>query len=590
MPIFEITDPQTGQVLELTGDSPPTEQELVQIFAQRQRPQQPAQQPAQQVPPAQEEKGFREKAGEAILATPGGPELAEFSSAVSRGTINLLDFFGAKPINAALELAGVDARIPEIGEQEIVKQATTGEFVEPGLKRDILRTSGELVGPAGLGGVALRSTAKAIPTVQAAPQTLGQRVTQQLGESTARQDIAGAALSGAGLETGGEFGEFVAGEEGRAVGEAFGAILAPISGAIVKQTTKSLITPGSKKLLQESAPTIEGLKEAARGVYKKIDDTGAVINPSSVNRLGNELTVLARKSGFNKRIHPKVSAALDEFNAVKDTQQTVTELDTLRKIAQASAKSVEPDEARLGSILVNRIDDFLDNVKPSDFIKGKDANIGAKYKDARQLWRRAKKSELLEEAFDKARNQASGFENGIRVQFRAILNNKSKLRGFTQEEKLAMQKVVRGGTAENLAKTLGKFGFSEGQATNVLMGSVGVAGGAAVGGAPGAVAVPLIGQISRGLAQKMTRNNAEATNLLVRAGNNADEIVKIYLKSTKPKERMATELTELLLRPETNIARLKTQFKDLPKESKKLISDAVFFANFIRGQQDEGEK
>lgn len=590
MPIFEITDPQTGQVLELTGDSPPTEQELVQIFAQRQQPQQPAQQPAQQVPPAQEEKGFREKAGEAILATPGGPELAEFSSAVSRGTINLLDFFGAKPINAALELAGVDARIPEIGEQEIVKQATTGEFVEPGLKRDILRTSGELVGPAGLGGAALRSTAKAIPTVQAAPQTLGQRVTQQLGESTARQDIAGAALSGAGLETGGEFGEFVAGEEGRAVGEAFGAILAPISGAIVKQTTKSLITPGSKKLLQESAPTIEGLKEAARGVYKKIDDTGAVINPSSVNRLGNELTVLARKNGFNKRIHPKVSAALDEFNAVKGTQQTVTELDTLRKIAQASAKSVEPDEARLGSILVNRIDDFLDNVKPSDFIKGKDANIGAKYKDARQLWRRAKKSELLEEAFDKARNQASGFENGIRVQFRAILNNKSKLRGFTQEEKLAMQKVVRGGTAENLAKTLGKFGFSEGQATNVLMGSVGVAGGAAVGGAPGAVAVPLIGQISRGLAQKMTRNNAEATNLLVRAGNNADEIVKIYLKSTKPKERMATELTELLLRPETNIARLKTQFKDLPKESKKLISDAVFFANFIRGQQDEGEK
>lgn len=34
MPVYEVTDPQTGVTLELTGDSPPTEQELEQIFAQ----------------------------------------------------------------------------------------------------------------------------------------------------------------------------------------------------------------------------------------------------------------------------------------------------------------------------------------------------------------------------------------------------------------------------------------------------------------------------------------------------------------------------------------------------------------------------
>jgi len=33
MPIYEVTDPSTGRVVELTGDSPPTEQELEQIFA-----------------------------------------------------------------------------------------------------------------------------------------------------------------------------------------------------------------------------------------------------------------------------------------------------------------------------------------------------------------------------------------------------------------------------------------------------------------------------------------------------------------------------------------------------------------------------
>ncbi len=33
MPIYEVTDPETGKTLELEGDSPPTEQELEQIFA-----------------------------------------------------------------------------------------------------------------------------------------------------------------------------------------------------------------------------------------------------------------------------------------------------------------------------------------------------------------------------------------------------------------------------------------------------------------------------------------------------------------------------------------------------------------------------
>jgi len=33
MPVFKVTDPQTGRTLKLTGDSPPTEQELNQIFS-----------------------------------------------------------------------------------------------------------------------------------------------------------------------------------------------------------------------------------------------------------------------------------------------------------------------------------------------------------------------------------------------------------------------------------------------------------------------------------------------------------------------------------------------------------------------------
>ena len=41
MPTYQVTDPQTGKTLKLTGDSPPTEQELEQIFSEYQQPTEP---------------------------------------------------------------------------------------------------------------------------------------------------------------------------------------------------------------------------------------------------------------------------------------------------------------------------------------------------------------------------------------------------------------------------------------------------------------------------------------------------------------------------------------------------------------------
>jgi hypothetical protein len=354
--------------------------------------------------------------------------------------------------------------------------------------------------------------------------------------------------------------------------------------------TKGLLTESSKKLLKNVAPTIDNLKTAARGVYKEIDDLGITINPRSVTGLSNELQTVARKAGFNKTIHPKVSAALKEFQSVKGKPQTLTQIDILRKVANGAARSIEPDEARIGSMLLSKIDDSLDNLKSANFVNPSKADVGAKFRDARQLWRRAKKSELLEEAFDKANLQATGFENGIRTQFRSILNSKKKRMGFTPEELDAMKQVVKGGTAENMAKMIGRFGFSEGQASNMLMGSMGVAGGAALGGAPGAVAVPLIGQLSRTLAQKLTRGGAEAADLIVRAGKEGDDIVKAYLKITTPKTRNATELTELLMRPGINLKALKLKVAKLPKSEQKLIKDAVFFADFIQSQKNQTEE
>lgn len=580
-----------GRVLEFPdGTDTAVIQQTVKNMIAQEQPVQPTQpQPMDQATPVQplEQPQPQEmsEAGQAILDVPGGAALTEFTSAVNRGAVNLLDFIGPEQINNVLQLIGSDKRVPTLGEQPAVQAATTGEFMEPGLARQAIRTGGEFVGPGAAVGQTIRAAAQQIPKVAAQAPTVAQRVLQSA-VSKPLPEAAATATAGAGSEVGAEVGEAIGGAEGRQIGRMAGGIIAPIGATLAKETAKTLISPSAKKLLGQAAPTIQGLKETARGVFKEIDNLGVTVNPSSTNRLSAELSTLTRRQGFNPTIHPKVNAALKEFESVAGQTQSLSEIDTLRRVASAAAKSIEPDEARLGNMMINKIDDFLDTAGRNE-LQGTTKNIGAKYRDARQLWRRAKKSEQIEEAFNKAQLQATGFENGIRTQFRQILNSKKQRKGFTKDELDAMRQVVKGTTLQNTAKMIGRFGFSEGQASNMLMGSLGVAGGAAVGGPAGAVAVPLIGNLSRSLAQKLTRKGAESTDLIVRAGNSGIEITKAYLKSVPAKERSAQELTELLLRPNISLKGLKQSVKNAGRQSRKLINDAAFLTNAIKSSQQE---
>lgn len=518
----------------------------------------------------------------AIQSSPIGRVVSEGAAAVNRGATELADFVTTKPINAALELAGSDARIPTI--TETLSPATTGNFMEAGVPRDIVRAAGEAI-PGGIAaGSALRSAAGSLnPAMLSAAEGVMPGAIRQLGQTTVGQDVAYSGLSAGGAEVGREYG----GDAGALAG----AVIAPVAGATLavgaNSARNALANASERALTREAAPTIESLKNTARGVYKEIDNLGAVVDSSRVDGLVRDLNTTVKNEGFNRRIHPKVSAALDEITQASGKNQKVSDLDILRKVARGAAASTEPDESRLGSVIVEKIDDFMDNLDDAALVGGKSEGIGEKYRHARQLWRRAKKAEDIDLIFDKAKNQASGFENGLRVQFRSLLNNKTKIRNYTAEEKSAMEKVVRGGGIENIAKAIGKFGFTEGQASGMLLGSLGVAGGAAVGGSAGAVAVPLIGQVSKNLAQKLTRNNAEMVSQIVRSGRDSTAITKAYINQVPAKERSAHELAELLL---INNAANSIKYAPKSETMKNFMSDVNFLIGAAKSQTEESEQ
>ena len=311
-----------------------------------------------------------------------------------------------------------------------------------------------------------------------------------------------------------------------------------------------------KRAIMESAPEVEQLKKTARGVYKEIDESGVTIQSSSVDKLINSIEAKTRKSGLDPRVTQKAAGALEVLKESKGLDQAIGEIDTLRNVAQNVAGSIDNTEKALGNIMISEIDSFLDALKTSDLTKGA-ASTGRKYKAARKLWGRARRAELIQDAIKAGEGRASGAENGIRIELDKITRNKKLSKYFTESEKALIKDVVKGDFTQNMAKLVGRFGFSEGRATNVLSAMSGVGAGGILGGGVGAFAVPAVGTASRQIAQKLTRNKAKFTQQMVKAGDDANEIVKAYLTAVPKAKRSSSDLADLLADPNIDLTSLK---------------------------------
>ncbi|MDP5211271.1 hypothetical protein, partial [Microbulbifer sp. 2205BS26-8] len=181
--------------------------------------------------------------------------------AFNRGATKLADFLTTDQINAVADILGSEFRVPSI--TETLSPATSGNFMQPGLARDAVRSAGEVVPAAVSSGVGLRAAASQLPRFTAASESAGQGVARQLGSTTAAQDLKTGAASGAGMELGGEVGEQAGGETGRQVGELAGSMLAPAASGIAK----AAIPEAARKVFVGSTPkasiksTIEDFKE-----------------------------------------------------------------------------------------------------------------------------------------------------------------------------------------------------------------------------------------------------------------------------------------------------------------------------------------
>ncbi len=236
---------------------------------------------------------------DAFLSLPGAPLLAEFAAGANRSIADIIDFFGPGAVNAALQVAGSDYRIPTARQVlHAIAPSERGEFAQ-GLSGEAAATAGELA-PAATGvGTGLRGIVK-----QLGPETVGESVTagvtRRLGASTPEQDITAAIASGVGQEV----GEDIGGDTGALVG----GIAAPLGGAFATQGLRNLFTQKfGKNITLIDASTGLPTKEFQAALDKKgisfgslvddIDNLPAVSGANTADEVVDDIIKQKIKSG-----------------------------------------------------------------------------------------------------------------------------------------------------------------------------------------------------------------------------------------------------------------------------------------------------
>ena len=294
-------------------------------------------------------------------------------------------------------------------------------------------------------------------------------------------------------------------------------------GGPIAQTAAELATAGALSIPSAIArvpqtATTDQLRAASSAAYKAAENAGAVFKPNAYDNFFASLVPDVQEAGFDAGLHPEAAAVLTRLESEQGKPQTLKNLEILRRVVKSAAASPKADERRIANLVQDRLDDFVSKAGPADILAGNAPLAVSELKNARKLWSQASKSDAIETLIDRAEISApnfsaSGMENALRTEFRALAKNPSKMRLFAPDEQEAIRKVAMGGPVENVMRFIGKFAVR-----GPVSGGLSFGTGAMLGGTTGAVVIPALGEAGRYGASLMTKRNADMAAALMRGG------------------------------------------------------------------------
>lgn len=270
-----------------------------------------------------------------------------------------------------------------------------------------------------------------------------------------------------------------------------------------------------------AVPTTEQLKNSSGALYKQAlgsDQGNFIVSKDALSRLSDDVKSKLADEGFKPQLHPATAAALDDIQRLARSDSTLKGIEGTRRVANLGARNFGSADGFLASKVRNSIDDFLDNLEPSDIVGGGGTESVDALKGARADWQSALKSGIIDNKLNRAELSAANFsasgkENALRTQFRNLANNQKVMAKFTPEEQDAITAVAKGTALGNILRATGRF---------AVRGPVSAMGnrviGQALGGPVGEMALGGIGELGRHLATNSTERAAQYASELVRGG------------------------------------------------------------------------
>lgn len=341
--------------------------------------------------------------------------------------------------------------------------------------------------------------------------------------AVARPTLLGMAGRGA-LEGGitGAGSGFNTGEEGDTSLDARlrSAALTGLTGAAIGGVTGGVAGALAGRAQEAAIPSSQDLADQAGALYQAARQSGVQASPQMSTNIANTIDGIARAenvvlpSGKVNSTYPKISGVLNVFDEYKGLPLDVGQMQAIRRNLQDAAKSLDPGERRVATIMLGEFDDFATGVAPE-------------LAEASNLYWRAKTGELIDEAIELANNRSSqyttsGMENALRTQFRQLNAKiiKGQLKGINPELAEQIRLVAEGSPIQNFARNVGKFAV-RGPVSGLpatLAGGAGFGAGGPVGAALAAGAVAVPGEVGKRVAESISVRNARIASALAREG------------------------------------------------------------------------
>jgi hypothetical protein len=288
----------------------------------------------------------------------------------------------------------------------------------------------------------------------------------------------------------------------------------------------------------KAAPSAKEIAEQTNDIYNSLRSAGIAYDNNSYAQFVLDLQREMKSRGYRPRKNAPnpISADLEELADAVNNPLDFAEMESLRKsIGKGLPVTASKEDIAAAAFVREKFDEFLESAPiitggniPAD-------QVGALTKAARELASRNIKTRIIEEAIERATTAASGFENGLRIEFRKIKNNPKKFRGFSKIEKNAIMNIMGGTTPQNLLAQIGRLGISLDKLTAKasLLPTLVTGGGYGMGQFLPAAAVVGTATGAKYLSRLLAEKSAKDLSALMRTGKTeqiraaaADEIAR----------------------------------------------------------------